>query len=167
MNETKTQLPCLDIPITRTCNKNCAGCYYMSPCTKGHYYPEKIVKECSSASATLEANGFFRIPKQIQIVGGEPFLHPQFTEVLSSIRQIWDTETLVFTNGLDYKQPLNYVDILRQYDCKIMVSAHSETDVLRAEKLRADFHELSVRAEVNPSFTALAVKFFIVSVLRA
>ncbi|MGM0472203.1 MAG: DUF512 domain-containing protein [Bacillota bacterium] len=91
------------LPITSHCNLNCLFCSHQSNpeavevFSEGHYSLEKIKK----LSAFLTSQQKIVIGESItRIVEGEPFIHPDFKEILTYLRhQFSQTKIQITTNG--------------------------------------------------------------------
>jgi sulfatase maturation enzyme AslB (radical SAM superfamily) len=91
----KIEFEHLDLPIIRSCNLACAGCMT--------YSDHKNIKGIVNINESLDWLQFWskRIkPKSITLFGGEPLLHPNFVEWVSTIKRFWpDSGVNVNTNG--------------------------------------------------------------------
>ena len=93
----------IDIPITDLCNLNCAGCLSFSALSKSpnHVNIEELVKSvkhieeigCSPCAYTLS--------------GGEPLLHPNLKELISSLKEVTNKPINILTNGILIKKRIN------------------------------------------------------------
>jgi len=83
--------PIIIFSITNQCNLKCKGCYNQSfhHSTNGELSEQKL-KEITDEAEELGVSFFV-------IAGGEPFMRPEFTEIMKAHPQII---YLVFTNGL-------------------------------------------------------------------
>ena len=78
------------------CSLKCKDCCECVPYFKDPVFSEcsTILSDCSKIAASCE---FIRY---IELVGGEPFLHPQFQQVLEGLLQIENVGYIkIFTNG--------------------------------------------------------------------
>lgn len=80
--------------ITYTCNSNCLFCYSHNTIHSGYAHNE-ISKE--EIIGYLRSNNIQEVDRVI-INGGEPFLHYEIMEILSSLLE-FGCEVLVYTNG--------------------------------------------------------------------
>jgi len=86
-----------EIPIIFSCNLNCNWCCLLSPYMKK--VPlltlEEVEATCSGWSQKLQL-------QEARIIGGEPLLHPNITEILDIFGEYWKppTQILILTNGL-------------------------------------------------------------------
>lgn len=93
----KPSLSYFEVPITDSCNLNCKGCLFASNMTKGiqHIRFDTLVKDARRMSEL-----FYDIP-WIRILGGEPLMPPNITEILRTYREYFpDSEVDLCTNGL-------------------------------------------------------------------
>lgn len=80
----KIKITHLDIPIIRSCNLACKGCITHSD--------HKNIKGIVRLEESIEWLKFWADkidPQTITLFGGEPLLHPQFTEWAETIKEIW------------------------------------------------------------------------------
>lgn len=113
----------LQIFICNVCNRGCEGCFARRVMDARTPYMSLSEYE-ACVEQFLEKGG-----KQINLLGGEPLLHPQLSDILKINRQ-HQIKTTVYTNG----------DCLSQYDpavfegVKIRVSIYSFHGVKAAER---------------------------------
>jgi organic radical activating enzyme len=91
----KVRVEAFELHVVEHCNLRCTSCCNMSP-----YMPERtlavaeVEAVCRTMAQHLEADVF-------KIMGGEPLLHPQITEVIRAIRGTGISRIVrLFTNGL-------------------------------------------------------------------
>lgn len=91
----KIQVEAFELHVVEHCNLRCAHCCNMSP-----YLAERtqsvaeIEAMCQTMAGQLDVEVF-------KIMGGEPLLHPEITEVLRAIKRSGISRTIrLFTNGL-------------------------------------------------------------------
>jgi organic radical activating enzyme len=82
--------------ITSHCNLNCAGCNHFSPLA-GEQYVETNSFEKDFARLSELTN---RKIENVDLMGGEPLLHPRLTELLEIARKYLDGTINIVTNGL-------------------------------------------------------------------
>ncbi len=96
-SEEKPTLPYFEIPITDSCNLNCTGCLFgcNTDASQEHIPFDVIAKDIKRMSELFED-----IP-WIRILGGEPLLHPDITEIIKEVRKYFpNSDVDVCTNGL-------------------------------------------------------------------
>lgn len=93
----------IDIPITDSCNLNCAGCLSFSSLSKSpnHVKIEELVKSVEH----LEKIGCS--PSVYSLSGGEPLLHPNLKELISSLKEVTNKPINILTNGILIKKRIN------------------------------------------------------------
>ena len=93
----------IDIPITDLCNLNCAGCLSFSSLAKSpnHVKIEELVKSVKH----LEEIGCS--PCAYTLSGGEPLLHPDLKELISSLKEVTNKPINILTNGILIKKRIN------------------------------------------------------------
>ena len=87
----------LDLPIIRSCNLACVGCMTHSD--------HKNIKGLVNIQESREWLQFWseRLePEHITLFGGEPLLHPHFTEWCLAIREIWGPKVTISLNTNGY-----------------------------------------------------------------
>lgn len=84
----------LDLNIVRHCNMRCVSCSHASPFVKRWFM------SLESAERDLLALKPFLKPKNVNLVGGEPTLHPLLADFMRLTKRIrLDDKTVVITNG--------------------------------------------------------------------
>jgi hypothetical protein len=96
------------VRITEICNLNCKNCFaYVPYYKKPVHYDEIFLSSCiSSLMASVDA------VEMMGLTGGEPFLHPEIKEILSSIVQYSNIIQInITTNGTIVPKPdvLDYI----------------------------------------------------------
>ncbi len=82
-------------PLVWHCNLNCRYCDHFSPIAEKKFFAIKKLKKDFK-----RIDKFFDI-KSIGLMGGEPLLHPQISEILEMTRKIFPSAYLmIFTNGI-------------------------------------------------------------------
>lgn len=85
-----------DIHVTDHCNLNCKSCNHYSPISPENFINIKNLK--------IDLNNLLLISnsiKEIRILGGEPLLNSQLTEIIKIIRYyLPKTNISIFTNGI-------------------------------------------------------------------
>lgn len=80
----------MDLRITNTCNNNCLYCLEQAYRKREKYiYKEEIFQKISSETDKNLLNFY----------GGNPLLHPDFWEIVSSAREMWYKNISVLTNS--------------------------------------------------------------------
>lgn len=90
-------LPYIEIPIVDDCNLNCKGCVFgCNKNTDNKYMDAALIEKDLRRLREL-----FKEVVWIRVLGGEPMLHPQLSQVLKIIREIFpETEIDLCTNGI-------------------------------------------------------------------
>lgn len=86
----------IGIPIVEHCNLNCKGCLHL--CHKGQ---KKHFEDSNQIDRDLKRlHDFYPELEEIHVYGGEPFLHPELTTIIRSIRMCYaHTHIIIMTNG--------------------------------------------------------------------
>ena len=95
------------------CNLNCTGCFHCAPLAEPNFRtPEAFEKDCKN---------LFRIAKHgnIQLLGGEPLLHPQLLEFCKIAVKYFDTVTIITNGVLLHKMPQEFFDTIN--DLKVIL----------------------------------------------
>jgi len=84
----------LDLNICTHCNNRCVACSHASPFTKAYHM------KASTLERDLAAIKPFMFFHRLQLVGGEPLLHPNITDMLYAARLSGvGREVMIITNG--------------------------------------------------------------------
>lgn len=103
----------LQIFITNRCNCVCNGCFARNVMVDDQ---DISLSEYRTAIATAVSKGV----KQINLLGGEPFLHPQIYDLIE-INNCTNLKTTIYTNGT----LLHKIDVDRLGEAKLRVSIYS------------------------------------------
>ena len=135
----RVNIPYFEIDIALGCNLRCQHCTHFSPYRKGYVPTEQIVHWFETWSKKIR-------PVRMNLLGGEPFLHPDLPAVLLETRRIWKDSTLgIVSNGLLIPQASQKVfDALKRANFHVVISDHSDS-TLSYEKVVAG----CVRLEEN------------------
>ena len=93
----------IDIPITDLCNLNCAGCLSFSSLSKSPNYVK--IEELIKSVKRIEEIGCS--PCAYTLSGGEPLLHPNLKELISSLKEVTTKPINILTNGILIKKRIN------------------------------------------------------------
>lgn len=139
-----------DIPITSFCSLNCESCSAFTPYIKQkrHESPEQIERSISL---------FFENVDRVQdmnLYGGEPFLHPQLCEIIEMISKYRERIGYlgIITNGTIIPD-IRVIELLEKYNIGISISDYSNSidykgTLERLCELLED-HQISVTRTVN------------------
>jgi MoaA/NifB/PqqE/SkfB family radical SAM enzyme len=94
--KTRTSLR-FEVHLTDHCNLNCIGCLHFAPLAEKYFLNIKeYEQDCKQLSNLL--NGEI---ESICLLGGEPLLHPQITEIMEITRKHFPVgEIIIVTNGI-------------------------------------------------------------------
>lgn len=118
----KKKIPILHLHLTDHCNLNCRGCDNFSPLAPETFADiNSFENDCAKMSQLAKG----RI-EEIQLLGGEPLLHPQLTRFFEITRQYFPANTIsVVTNGiLLKKQNDNFWESCLKNDIHIIVTKY-------------------------------------------
>lgn len=124
-SDKKPTLPYFEVPITDRCNLNCKGCLFACNMIKGN---EDIPVGQIKRDALRMRELFYDIP-WIRILGGEPLMHPDITEILEFYRNTFiNTEIDLCTNGLIlHKMQPDFFEALKKNRITVHVSGYRPT----------------------------------------
>ena len=87
----------LELSIVDHCNLNCKGCTHYCPIAPEHFMPLSQLRDNLTHLSAVNKLMF----KSIYILGGEPLLHPDISEVCRLTRRLFpSTEIKILTNGI-------------------------------------------------------------------
>lgn len=107
----------LQVFITNKCNLRCTGCFARK--VMGDSNQDMSLDEYKRAILDFILKG----GKQINLLGGEPLLHPELRDILS-VNKHYGLKTTIYTNGTAFKGYLPY----EFKDVKLRVSIYSYFD---------------------------------------
>jgi organic radical activating enzyme len=107
----------LEFYITNVCNLTCDKCRSFNNFNfKGHYEFDR--------EKMLQWSKLVKIDT-IEILGGEPTLHPRLWEWVAGLRELWpDSNLQITTNGTHFKKMKDFHKQLIRYNCNLQVSVH-------------------------------------------
>ena len=111
----------MQIFVTSACNLSCEGCFARNVMGGGKNYIKK--SEYDSVVKDFVHKG----GKQINILGGEPFLHPNLIELLDENRS-YGIKTTIYTNGY-YLDKYSEEDLK---DVKLRVSVYCKNGKIKS-----------------------------------
>ena len=111
----------LDVHVANRCNLNCDGC---------NHWSNYGFKEVFSAKTLYDwAEPWSKIvnPERVNLLGGEPLLNKQCSEIVSNYRKLFPETTLkLFTNGFLLSKQLWLKKTLEINNCVLVVTLHSD-----------------------------------------
>jgi len=118
----KSLIPILHIHLADHCNLNCRGCDNFSPLSPEVFADVNVVERDCARIAEL-SNGKVN---EIQLLGGEPLLHPQVTTFFEIVRKYFPTTPIkMITNGLLLrKQPELFWEACKKNNIEIVVTKY-------------------------------------------
>lgn len=139
----------IEYHLVHSCNLNCAGCsHYSSLLGKLTYVPlEDIIADLSLLKNKIGDN-----LTTLRLLGGEPLLHPQICECLTSIRKIFKAcDIVIVTNGILLKKMSDeFYDICRKLRIEICITNYRIIDIpATMNKLK----ELGIKAKAYKNST--------------
>ena len=119
----KVQLPYLEIDIVIGCNLKCEQCSHLSPFRRGIVPADDVLQWFRLWSEKI-------LPKKLDILGGEPLLHPELPRILRESKEIWpQTEIELVTNGFMFsKVSQDVFHALEETQISVIISDHSNSE---------------------------------------
>lgn len=149
-NKLPIQLDKIDYHLVDACNLACKFCSHYS----NYRQPlnavtlEQAEQEWSTWAKLIQ-------PKQIMLLGGEPTLNKQLTELTDLAASIWkNTQVKIFTNGGFWENHPNLTEVLKRIGGCVFCSLH-HSDPVKKQDIRDKFKE-TIRAGVHVHFGEIA-----------
>lgn len=114
----KFNIESIEFYITNVCNLTCSDCRtFNNHKFKGHYeFQSKLYRPWADI---LDI-------RSIEILGGEPALHPRLDTWIIGLRDLWPHSEINLSSNGTYLRQLTWLhDIAAEYDINIKISAHS------------------------------------------
>ena len=90
----RVRLRHLEIDICKGCNLRCEHCSHLSPYRSGYVPVAELVEWFTYWNEKI-------VPEEVNLLGGEPLLHPKLDEVILESKRIWNRSLLrLVSNGL-------------------------------------------------------------------
>lgn len=144
----KVAIPYLEIDVVIGCNLKCEQCSHLSPFRKGLVPADELLQWFRSWSEKIE-------PAELDLLGGEPLLHPELPRILRESVKIWDqTEIKLITNGFMFAKVAPEVfRALEETQIQVVISDHcsSEADKMKFEEAISKLRNTSVRYKIRKS----------------
>lgn len=106
-----------EVNVADHCNLNCASCDHYSPLAEEGYLDISSYKrDCDRLSELFHGEMYY-----IFLLGGEPLLHPQITEIMRITREAFPVgEILIVTNGILLpSMPEEFWEACKKHDVSI------------------------------------------------
>jgi len=150
MNNPKIAMQSLEVNIVYSCNLKCEYCTHLGKYMKGCVSLDEIVLWYAAWHEKVH-------PELFTLLGGEPLLHPNLTEVLYATKEYWhNSEIQMVTNGLLLPTvPESVWEALRKANILVSISKHSIRPEFE-QKLSLGIQCLEqrgIRCEIRPSYT--------------
>ena len=136
----------LEVHAVQHCNLRCLGCAQLSPLLpRGYESPDTLEMALRNLALHL-------VCEKLQILGGEPLLHPQIVDILSvSARSGLASKLTVKTNGLLlHRVPADFWRLANE----VIVSVYPATEALLAPR------RVSLERSAASYNTALVFRYF-------
>jgi sulfatase maturation enzyme AslB (radical SAM superfamily) len=111
----------LEIHLVDHCNLNCKGCGHFSPLSKPHFVEVEAFKK-----DLLKFKQHISHITQLRLMGGEPFLHPEFIDFVKIARDIYSQSRIaVVTNGILLpEQKRKTLKTLKKLNIEVHITAY-------------------------------------------
>lgn len=111
-----------NVHLTDHCNLNCKGCGHFSPIAKEKYLDLfEFENDCKRLSQLTNKR-----VERIELMGGEPLLHPYLIDIISIARRYFNGEITIATNGiLLSKQDDNFWKSCHENDINIGMTSYN------------------------------------------
>jgi hypothetical protein len=155
----KIVLPVLVSPLTYGCNLKCEQCSAFSPYTHGTVSKEELLNGYKAWVQRIQ-------PTRIELAGGEPFLHPNYEEIIIETKNIWkDTKDIIIvTNGLLLPKVSDvFLKQLAESNISLRISLHIDNDEHKKfqNENAARLHRIGVPFRLFDSITTWRKQFLI------
>lgn len=142
----------LEFWATRHCNLNCKGCSSCSPISEKWYLEPEVLKKDLNRLKNLKI-----VVNNINILGGEPLLHPRIVDLFNIVKQIYpDCNLGLLTNGLILKKmKAEFWNSCVNNKVKLKITCFpvlSENDIGEIEQLLIHYgieHQLTRKTKFN------------------
>lgn len=138
----------LDISVVKHCNLNCRGCDHFAPIADEWYIDIDVFE-----SNLIRLKYILKNKKlyELNLMGGEPFLHDELKQLCVIARRIFsDTKIVVVTNGIIYNKDKDvWDDFFNQYNIIVSVSDYSDEN--------KQFYQLNLsrsKSKINDSYVS-------------
>ena len=116
--------PMLDVDVVSHCNLNCASCCHFAPIASSAFLlPEDFERDLRKLA---RVEGIATYLRGINLMGGEPLLHPRLPELVRATRRcLPEVQLSVTTNGLLVKaMGPEFWNAMRSTDCRLVFSRY-------------------------------------------
>lgn len=110
-----------NVDIVNHCNLNCVGCGHFSPLAKEFYLSDiDFLKDCERLNELTHG-----LIERIELMGGEPLLHPNIIRIMEIARNNFEGEINVCTNGiLLEKQSSTFFEACNRLNISIAITIY-------------------------------------------
>ena len=134
--------------IVGHCNLNCKCCNHFSPLVERDFVSTEVFERDFARLSELAG----RNNENIDLMGGEPLLHPEITQLVGIARRYFDGPIRIVTNGiLLEKMGADFWEACRENRIRIVVSSYPVK--LDHGRIRALAREHSVKLTVRMQFS--------------
>jgi organic radical activating enzyme len=133
----------IEINAVMQCNLACAGCSHASPISAAWSAdPQTVHRDLAALRTVADVD-------EVRVVGGEPLLHPRFTELLQAVSASGIGGTVrVITNGTRlHRTGLDWIEYADEVYVSVYPGAAVSADAVTQLRLRGN--EIGTRVAVN------------------
>jgi hypothetical protein len=110
-----------NLAISTVCNQNCPYCFTVDYLNKSGTQRDFLsVDDFENNLSFLERSDI----DEVRLLGGEPTLHPQFTELIKRARKT-GKRIMIFSNGLIPEDALSCLESLPVTECTVLVNVNA------------------------------------------
>lgn len=152
----KVRLPYMEIDVVIGCNLKCEQCSHLSPYRKGIVPAEELLQWFRLWSEKI-------VPEELDLLGGEPLLHPELPRILRESQNIWNqTRIVLVTNGFMFSKVSPEVfEALEQTQIQVVISDHSSNAAEKKmfEEAISKLREYSIRYKIRKSNSKWIIQY--------
>jgi hypothetical protein len=133
-----------EVSVCEHCNLNCKGCSVFSPLAKPDYIDvAEYEKDCTRLSSLCGGT-----VEYIDLMGGEPLLHPEITKIIEITRRYFSGTIKIITNGIKLpSMPDAFWQCCKKNGIAIVISGYPIN--LDHEKIRRAASAYGVKWEIR------------------
>lgn len=116
----------IDVHVVEHCNLNCKGCSHFSSVAQPEFLDYKEYKKALPYLARIEKS-----IGQLQLIGGEPLLHPRLPELIKLTRSyLPNTKITILSNGILFlseeklREKVDFIDACKSNDVLIKITKY-------------------------------------------
>jgi len=136
-----------EVHVCDHCNLNCKGCGHFAPVAEKNFVNTAVLERDFMRLSELTG----RKCETVDLMGGEPLLHPEIMDIFRIARKYFDTPIQVITNGILLAgQPDEFWRSCEQNHITVVISVYPVE--INIEKIKAQALNFNVKLEMRPKF---------------